>query len=287
MYPVPPTQWLSQQATVNDASHAELSSTVPNIPAPIVADPSVPDPVPGDSPTRSPVVIDSSDAPGLSFIPPTILRVIDPDSSQISSVTSGLFTPAQRSEGDTPVQLEDDAPETPTTPNNGEDKGPATAPIPSQLEDDPLPIDHFIGYKGGGTAGVDAHAPTIDAVESADKISLLSSRGSTELFASQSPKKDGMFASDVSSRIPPKGSPERPSVLDPGSEPLLESPSLAGGEDDADGEADPDYSSVNGAKNHHQTIARQPDDEVTSNNIMGGTLSPEVTTSGLESHLTR
>jgi hypothetical protein len=286
VYPVPPTQWSSQQAPVNDASQAELSSTVSNIPAPIVADPSVPDPVLGDSSTRSPVVIDTSDAPGLSFIPPTILRVMDLDSSQTSSGTSGLFTPAQRSEGDTPVQLEDDAPETPTTPNNGEDKA-ATAPIPSQLEDDPLPIDHFIGYEGGGTAGVDAHAPTIDAVESADKISLLSSRGSTELFASQSPKKDGMFASDVSSRIPPKGSPEHPSVLDPGSEPLLESPSLAECDDDADGEADPDYSSVNGAKNHHQTIAHQPKDEVTSNNIIGDTLSPKVTTSGLESHLTR
>ena len=50
------------------------------------------------------------------------------------------------------------------------------------------------------------------------------------------------------------------------------------------GEADPDYFSVNGAKNHHQTIAHQPDDEMTSNKIIEDTLSSRVTTPGLESH---
>lgn len=272
VYTVPPTQWPSRQAPVSDASQVESSSTVPNIPAPIIADPSVPDPVPGDSPTYSPLVTDTPDASGLSTIPPPILRVIDLDSSQISTGASGLFTPAQRSEGDTPVQLEDDAAETPTA-SNGDDKDPAIASIPLQPEDDTLPIERFItGYKdsdnaedkdayvddliepsqsmppnerheGIGTAGVGAQTPAIDAVESADKVSLLSGRGSTELSVSQLPKKDGTLVSEVSSRIPPKGSPERPTVLDPGSERLLGSPSLAGGDEDADGEADPDYSS--------------------------------------------
>jgi hypothetical protein len=188
---------------------------------------------------------------------------------------------------------------------------------PLQPEDDPLPIERFItGYKdsgdaedkdayvddliepsqlmppnerheGIGTAGVGAQTPAIDPVESTDKVSLLSGCGSTELSVSQLPKKDSTLATEVSSRIPPKGSPEHPTVLDPGSERLLGSPGLAGGDEDADGEADPDYSSVNGTKNHHQTIAHQPDDEVTSNKIIEDTLSPKVTTSGLESLPTR
>jgi hypothetical protein len=192
-----------------------------------------------------------------------------------------------------------------------------TASIPLQPEDDPLPIERFItGYKDGGsaedkdayvddlikpsqlmppnerhegigTAGVGAQTPAIDTVESADKISLLSGRGSTELSVSQLPKKDSTFAGEVSSRSLPKGSPEHPTVLDPGSERLLGSPSLAGGDEDADGEADPDYSSVNGAKNRHQTIAHQADDEVTSNKIIEDTLTTKVTASGLESHPTR
>ncbi len=307
MYLVPSTQWPSQQAPINDASQAEFSSTVPNIPAPIVADPSVPDPVPGDSP----VIADTPDAPGLSVIPPAILRVLDLDSSQISSGTSGLFTPAQRSEGDTPVQLEEDAAETPTTP---EDNGPMTASILLEPEGDPLSIECLItGYKdsgdaednvtyvndliepsqlmspnkrheGIGTAGVDAQTPAIDAVESADKIFLLSCRGSAELSVSQLPKKDSTLASDESSRIPLKGSPEHPRVLDPSSERRLGPPSPAGGDEDADGEADPDYSSVNGAKNHHQTIVHQQDDEITANEITEETLSPKETMSG---HLTR
>jgi hypothetical protein len=146
-----------------------------------------------------------------------------------------------------------------------------------QPENDPLPIERFItGYKddgdaehkdvyvddliepsqlmppnerheGIGTAGVGAQTSAIDAVESTDKVSLLSGRGSAELSVSQLPKKDSTLTSEVSSRILPKGSPEHPTVLDPGSEHLLGSSSLAGGDEDADGEADPDYSSVNGA----------------------------------------
>lgn len=214
----------------------------------------------------------------------------------MSSGGSGLFTPAQRSEGDTPVQLEDDEAETPTALSNGEDKDLATASIPLQSEDDSLPIERFITclnnagdedkgvddliepsqpmprnehHEDIGTAGVRAQTPAIDGVDCADKISSLS--------VSQLAKKDSTLASEVLSRTPPKGSPEHPT---------LESPNLVGGDEDADGEADPDYSSVNGAKNHHQTIAYQPDDEVT-NKIIEDTLSPRVTTPELESHPTR
>lgn len=292
--------------------------TVPNIPAPIVADPSVPDPVQGDSSTRSPLIADTPDPSGLPTIPPATLRVIDLDYSQRSSGASGLFTPAQRSESDTPIQLEDDTTETPTALSNKEDKGLATALIPLQPEGDPFSIERFITdhkdggdaedrhafvddlfktkpsqlmppnerHEGIGTASVDTQTPVIDVVESTDKISLLSGRGPTELSVSQLPEKDSTLASELSPRILPQRSLEHATIIDRSSERVLGPPSLAGGDEDADGEADPDYSSVNGAKNHHQTI-RQPDDEVTSNIIIEDTLSLKVTTLGLESHLTR
>ncbi len=152
---------------------------------------------------------------------------------------------------------------------------------PSQLMP---PNEH---HEGIVTASAGPQTPVIDAVEGADKISLLSGRGSTELSVSQLPKKDSTLASVVPSRTSPKGSLEHPTNLDTGSKRLLGSPSLAGGDEDADGEADPDYSSVNGAKNHHQTIAHQPVYGVTSNEIVEDTLSPIVTTSVLESHPTR
>ena len=236
------------------------------------------------------------------------MRVIDLNSSQISSGASGLFTPAQRSEGDTPVQLEDDAAETPIALSNEEDL--ATASIPLQPEDNPLSVeqdggdaedkgayvDNVIepsqsippneGNEGIGGAGVGAQTPVIDAVDSGDKFSSLSGRRSTELSVSQLPKTDSTLASEELSRTPPKGFLEHPTVLDPGSEHISGSPNLAGGDEDADGEADPDYS-VNGAKNHHQTIAQQFGDKVTSNEIIDDALSPEMTTSGLESHPTR
>jgi len=146
---------------------------------------------------------------------------------------------------------------------------------PSQLM---LPNER---HEGIGTAGVGAQTPAIDVVESGNKISSLSDRGSTELSVSQLPKRDSTLSTEVSSNIPLKCPPEHPTVLTPDSERPLGSPSLAGGDEDADGEADPDYSSVNGAKNHHQAIAHQPDDEVTSGKMI------ELSTSGLESHPTR
>lgn len=292
--------------------------TVPNIPAPIVADPSVPDPVLGDSSTHSPLLTDTPDPSGIPTIPQATLRAIDLDYSQISSGASGLFTPAQRSESDTPVQLEDDTTETLTALSNGEDKGLATASIPLQPEGDPFPIERYItdhkdggdaedkhGYvdalfkpkssqsmppnerhEGIGTAGVGAQTPVIDVVESTDKNSLSSGRGPTELSVSRLPEKDSTLASELSPRTLPQRSPEDATVIDRGSERVLGSPSLAGCDEDADGEADPDYSSVNGAKNPHQTITRQCD-EVTSNKIIEDNFSPKVTTSGFESYPTR
>jgi hypothetical protein len=254
------------------------------VPAPIVADPSVPDPVPGDSSTRtgSPVITDSPNASGLSIIPPAFLRVIDLDSPQISSGVSGLFTPAQRSEGGTPVHLGDDAAEARTTPHNETDNDPATASIPLQPDNDP---SHFEGnaedkdacendliepsqlvdehHVGIGTVGTDTEIPAVDAVERANKTS------------------------EELSGIPPNGCLEHSGVPDPSGERLLGSLSMAGGDEDADGEADPDYSHIYGAKNLNQTISHRPDGEVTSNKSIRDTLRPKVTTLGLESRPTR
>ena len=256
------------------------------VPAPIVADPSVPDPVPGNSSirTRSPVITDSPDASGLSIIPPAFLRVIDLDSPQISSGVSGLFTPAQRSEGGTPVHIEDDAAEAPTTPHNETNNDPATASIPLQPDDDPsrsrfegnaedkdacvndltepsqLVDEHHVGI---GTIGTDTETPAVDAVERADKTS------------------------EELSGIPPNGSSEHSGVPDPRDERLLGSLSMAGGDEDADGEADPDYSHIYGAKNANQTISHRPDGGVTFDKSIRDTLRPKVTTLGLESRPTR
>ena len=136
-----------------------------------------------------------------------------------------------------------------------------------QPEDDPLPIERFItGYKDGadaedkdvyvddliepsqlmppnerhkgiGTACVVHRPPQSDPVESTDKAYFsLSGRGSERRSCpvSQLPKKDSTLVSEESSRISPKGSPEHPTVLHPGSERLLGSPGLAGGDEDAE-----------------------------------------------------
>lgn len=278
-----PTQVPSQRAPVSDASHAGLSLAVP---APIVADPSVPDPVPGHSstPTDLPVIADSANASGLSIIPPAFLRVIDHDSPQISSGVSGLFTPAQRSEGGTPVQLEDDAAEAPTTPHNGTDKGPATALIPLRPDDDTSPIEFIAVHEDGGNVE-DKDACVVDLIEPSQLVPS-SERQVGIGSVVQTPVVDAVESadktSDAPSRIPLKGSPERSGVLDPS---LLKSPSIAGGDEDADGEADPDYD--HGAKNLLQTIAHRPNDEITFNKSIRDTFRPKVTTLGLESRPTR
>jgi hypothetical protein len=183
-----------------------------------------------------------------------------------------------------------------------------------QPDDDLSPIERSItGYKDGGddedndacvddiiessqpnerhmevgTVGVDAQIPAVGAAESADKISLLSRGGTTEQSVSQLPKEDSTLVCDLSSRHPLKGFPQHPGTLDPSSERLLKSPSIAGGDEDADGEVDPDYSHIYGAKYLHQTIAHQPDGGVSFNKIIRATFSPKVATLGLESRPTR
>jgi hypothetical protein len=136
------------------------------------------------------------------------------------------------------------------------------------------------------TVGVDARIPAVDVVEGADKTSSLSCGGTTELSVSQFSKEDSTLACDVL-RDPLKGSPEHPGVPNFSSARLLKSPSIAGGDEDADGEVDPDYSYIHAAKSLHQTIAHQPDGEVSFNKIIKDTLSPKVTTLGLESRPTR
>ncbi|KAF8265450.1 hypothetical protein EI94DRAFT_325828 [Lactarius quietus] len=101
-YPVFPLDTPRSEDTLRSGP---LSAAV-IIPAPIVADPSVPDPVPGDSPPASPPPIDSSIGPRLSIVPP--LEASDLEPSQISTVFSGLFTPAQRSGDGIPVLLEEE-----------------------------------------------------------------------------------------------------------------------------------------------------------------------------------
>lgn len=314
VYSSHPTEGPSQPpgGPADDASQVNFFLAVPNIPAPIVADPSVPDPVPGDSTPPSPVVMDSPNASGLSAIPPAVLRAFDLDPSQISSGTSGLFTPAQRSEGDTPVRLEDEVSEVvPTISHNGADEAPATTSIPLRTEDDPSYIERFITgdedggdaedrnavgvddpserpqqvspnerHLGIGTVVVDAQDPAFERV---DEISSPPGRGSTKLAASQL-SKDNLFTISTSSEIPPKVFSEHPSVLVPSGEGLLRNPSIVEGDEDADGEADPDYSPTRGAKNYHNPAHQSigEDGEIISSKISNDTVTPKKTAAVLE-----
>jgi len=313
MCPVPSiegTSWLSWAQT-SDAHQTRLLTTVPDVPAPIVADPSVPDPVPGDSSPPSPLFRDSSSAPGLSIVPPAVLRVMDHDSAQISSGTSGLFTPAQRSEGGTPRQLEDDAAESLTTPHDAADKGLESASVPLRTEGDSSPIESLITADEGGRDAKDKDAigeneliepfqsvssnerqirigfvdagtqnPGVDAVESADEGSPPSGHGSAKPTVSQSPEGDNPFR-----RVPSEHS-----VPDPSSEFVPGTPSIAEGDNDADGEADPDYSPTHGTKKLHQGPVHQPvgeGREIPSSKIRIDVLGPNVIASDLESLTTR
>jgi len=191
--------------------------------------------------------------------PPALLRVMDHDSAQISSGTSGLFTPAQRSEGGTPRQFEDDAAESLTTPHDVAEKGLESASIPLRIKGD----------------------PGVDAVERADERSYPSRRGSAELTVSQSLEEDSPFRRVVS---------EHSSVPNPSSEYVPGSPSIAEGDNDADGEVDPDYSPTHGTKKLHQEPAHQlvgEGREIASRKIRIDVLGPNVIASDLESPTTR
>ena len=237
---------------------------------------------------------------------------MDHDSAQISSGTSGLFTPAQRSEGGTPRQFEDDAAESLTTLHDVADKGLDSAPIPLRAKGDSSPIESLItADEGGGNAKdkgaigenvliepfqsvssnerqmrigvVDAGAQDlgVDAVESANKRSRPSSHGSPELTISQSLEEDSSFRRVVS---------EHSSVPNPRSECVPGTPSIAEGDNDADGEADPDYSPTRGTKKLHQEPAHQPvgeGREITSSKICIDVPGPNVIAPDLESLTTR
>lgn len=299
MCPVPPQ--------TSDTLQTRRLTTVPDIPAPIVADPSVPDPVPGDSFPPSPLFRDSSGALGLSTVPPAVLRVMDHGSAQISSGTSGLFTPAQRSEGGTPRQLEDDAAESLTTPHDAANRGLESASDPLRTEGDSSPIESPItADEGGGNAKdkdgigeneltepfqsvssnrrqirigfVDAGTqnPGVDAVESTDEGSSPSGHGSAKPTVSQSLEGDSSFR-----RVPSEHS---------GIEFVPGTPNIAEGDNDADGEADPDCSPTHGTKQLHQGPAHQPvgeGREIPSSKIRIDALGPNVITSDLKSLTTR
>ena len=237
--------------------------------------------------------------------------MMDHDSAHISSGTSGLFTPAQRSEGGTPRQSEDDAAESLTTLYDVADKGLDSAPIPLRAGDS-SPIESLItADEGGGNAkdmgaigenvliepfqsvssnerqmrigNVDAGAQDlgVDAVESANERSRPSSHGPAELTISQSLEEDSSFRRVAS---------EHSSVPNPSSECVPGTPSIAEGDNDADGEADPDYSPTRGTKKLHQEPAHQPvgeGREIASSKIHIDVPGPNVIAPDLESLTTR
>lgn len=237
--------------------------------------------------------------------------MMDHDSAQISSGTSGLFTPAQRSEGGTPIQFEDDAAESLTAPHDATDKGLESASITLRTEGDSSPIESLITVdEGGGNAkdkdaigereliepfqsvsanerqiriGVDADAqnPGVDAVGSDGEGSPPTGHGSSKPAVSQSLEEDSSFRRVIS---------ERSGVPDPSSECVPGTPSIAEGDNDADGEADPDYSSTYGTKKLHQEPTHQPvgeGREIASSKIRIDILGPNVIASDLESLTTR
>jgi hypothetical protein len=232
---------------------------------------------------------------------------MDHDSAQISSGTSGLFTPAQRSEGGTPRQLEDDATESLTTPHDAANKGLESASDPLRTEAVSSPIETLItADEGGGNAKdkdaigeneiiepfqsvssnerqirigfVDSctQSPGVDAVESADEGSPPSGHGSAKPNTSQSLEGDSSFR-----RVPSEHS-----VPGPNSEFVPGTPSIAEGDNDADGEADLDYSPTHGTEKLHQGPAHQPvgeGREILSSKIRIDVPGPNAIASDLES----
>lgn len=313
MCPVSPMQGLSHpsRAPASDACRVGPFTADPNIPAPIFADPSVPDPVPGESCPPSPLIVDSRNAPELSIVPPAVRRVIDHDPSQMSSGTSGLFTPAQRSGGGTPIQLEDETAHALTIPHNRAEKDLEAASIFLRAEVDPSAIKSFItgGEYGGnaedkdamginelihpqflspnghqlsiGAVDVGAQSPEVDAVESADVTSPPTGLGLAKPTLSQSSEANSSLRKEPAVHV---------DVLDPDGGRVLGIPTIAEGDEDADGEADPDYSSALGTNTFHPTPAHQPvgeGREVVSSKTSNDILEPKEIPSELENLPTR
>jgi hypothetical protein len=292
----------------------------PNIPAPIFADPSVPDPVPGESCPPSPLIVDAHNASELSIVPPAVRRVIDHDASQMSSGTSGLFTPAQRSGGGTPIQLEDEVAHALTIPHNRAEKGLEAASLSLRAEGDPSAIKMFItdseyggntedkdavdinelihpqlvshnGHQSNiGAVNVGAQSPGVDAVESADVTPPPTGHGLAKPTLSQSSEANSSLRSDAMSGIPFKKPAVHVDVLYPDGGRVLGTPTIAEGDEDADGEADPDYSSSLGTNTLHPAPAHQPvgeGREVVSGKTSHDILGPKEISSELENLPTR
>ena len=233
-------------------------STATAIPAPIVADPSVPDPVPGDSSPASPAPVDPSVAPRLSIDPP--LKASDVDSSQISTGISGLFTPAQRSGVVTPVV--DETAQPTRTPDNetnadllaastppADTRSPSNKHLPAVEEDGgnagdedlvnpivkvpgPLP-ENAQPLAAAVVLDVDAQESNLHSVDTDDDISSTPRGGSIEPAASPLLTGDTSGASLKHS--------DHPDALASGGERPHQGLDIAEGDEDADGEADPDY----------------------------------------------
>jgi len=239
------------------APQTKASLQAATVPAPIVADPSVPDPVPGDPSPTPPETIHNPIAPRLSIVPP--LKASDPEPSQISTGISGLFTPAQRSGVATPV-LEDETAEASRTPY-GSNNGVMTVSTPPV--DNRPPLNEFLiaGVEDGGVAvdqdlvwpdkvpeplfpnvhqlgpavldRVDPQDPNPDAVETDDDISSTPRGGSVEPTVSHS-----LPTGDTSEALLKYS--EHLGVLVAGGKRHPDT-DIAEGDEDADGEADPDY----------------------------------------------
>jgi hypothetical protein len=319
--PISPMQELSHPSREPASAAGRMGpfTADPNIPAPIFADPSVPDPVPGESYPPSPLVVDSRNASELSIVPPAVRRVIDHDPSQMSSGTSGLFTPAQRSGGGTPIQLEDETAHALTIPHNRAEKDLEAASIFLQAEGGPSAIKSSVagrehggntedkdamdinelirprlispdGHQSGiGAVDVGAQSPRVDAVKRAEVTSPPIGHGFAKPTLSQSSEANSTLRSDAFSGVPFKMPAVHVDILDPDDR-VPGTPTIAEGDEDADGEADPDYSSALGTNTFHPAPAHQPVGEgrevvssKTSNDIVG----PKEISSELENLPTR
>lgn len=236
---------------------SEPLSAAATIPAPIVADPSVPDPVPGSSPAST-APDDSSFAPRLSIGPS--LKASDPEPSQISTGISGLFTPAQRSGDGTPVLLEYETAEAPRAPDESnivvlaistppaDDRPPSVKSLTAVKEDggsagdedlvNPTlktsePLSANANMLAAAVEDVNVKEPNPHSVDTDDDISSTPRGGSVEPAASP------LFTGDTPGASPPYA--DRPDAMASGGERLHQVTDIAEGDEDADGEADPDY----------------------------------------------
>jgi hypothetical protein len=270
---------------ISDARQVDPFTTDPNVPAPIFADPSVPDPVPGESSPPSPLITDCHNASGLlSIDPPAVRRVIDHDPSQISSGISGLFTPAQRSEGGTPIQLEDEAADALTNLQNGTDKDLEVTSISS-------PTGRFITRDEYGGDVNDKDAMGVNEQPQLASPDEHQFRIGPADAGTRNPASVIESADEISPPTPTGHGSAKADVthsggLDLDRECVIRTPIIADVDEDADGdgEADPDYSTLS-TDTFHPKPAHQPVDEgreVASSKTSNDVLEPKVTASGLE-----